>query len=305
VRRAAAAALFLAGCGSSSGSTTPPPPAPADARIAHDAAAPAPSYKAALRQGWDLAHAGDHAAAVVAFQAALAQRPDDPRALTELSWEALQADDLALAIRSADRAIAVATDPRLQAQAYYNLGRAAEARSDAVVAIDDYQRSLALRPNRTVAQRLAALTGRAPAVAEPARFAGPFADLAAFCAELGLPASDVGDPTLADDVWCSPTPVAVPGATTLPPGVDRVAVVRHADTTAEVTLDLAFQTAKGWWVLADFGTEDAWPRTGIEIAASHGAALDIVSTSGGKRFTTRCTHGSHGPTCAVPEEISR
>jgi hypothetical protein len=302
-----AVAVLLAACGSSSGA----PPhdagkrAPTPARALDAGVAPPPEYKKALKHGWDLAHAGDHAGAVAAFEGALWARPDDPRALTELSWEALQNGDLTVARRAADRAITVAKDPRLQAQAYYNRGRCAEASGDTAAAKADYQHSLALRANRTVTNRLEALGDASLTLETTSPLAGPFDDAAGFCAELGLPASDVGDPTLEDDVWCSVTPLEVPEVKTLPTGVDRIAVFRHAETTNGVSLDLALHTARGWWVLTDFGVEDAWPSTGITIVEATGAGVDLLSSTGGDNYRTYCTTAGKAPTCSGPWELPK
>jgi len=116
--------------------------------------------------------AKDFLAAAKSFKAALDARPDDPRALAELSWASFLAGDFAAAAQAAWSATYYTRDPRLQAMAYYNLGRAREALGAIADAEAAYAASLDLRDNPEVRTRLKHL---APALLAPHRLAGPFA----------------------------------------------------------------------------------------------------------------------------------
>ena len=130
------------------------------------------TYSQAMAEGARQMAAKDSRAAAASFQAALDARPDDPRALAELSWASFLARDFAAAAKAASRATYYTRDPRLQAMAYYNLGRASEALGATADAEAAYAASLDLRDNPEVRTRLKHL---APALLAPHRLAGPFA----------------------------------------------------------------------------------------------------------------------------------
>lgn len=111
-------------------------------------------------------------AATTSFRAALDARRDDSRALAELSWASFLAGDFAAAVQAASQATYYTRDPRLQAMAYYNLGRASEGLGATTDAEAAYAASLDLRENPEVRTRLKHL---APALLAPHRLAGPFA----------------------------------------------------------------------------------------------------------------------------------
>jgi tetratricopeptide (TPR) repeat protein len=98
---------------------------------------------------------------------ASALAPDDVTVLAELGWTALHAEDLETAKRVSDRALDLATDRPVRAQILYNLGRVAEAQKDPNAARELYEKSLALRPSKTVEERLAIVGGKAPAAPPP------------------------------------------------------------------------------------------------------------------------------------------
>ncbi len=133
------------------------------------------------------------AARVLGDAATLA--PDDVAVLSELGWAALHAGDLDLAERVSKRALDAASDPRNRAQTLYNLGRIAEARGAKTDASHLYEQSLALRPSKTVEERLAGVGGTAPAPAPPTHEVAcdkPFANTAALCACLAPTGSACG-----------------------------------------------------------------------------------------------------------------
>ncbi len=132
-----------------------------DKALAHFDADTAKTQVAAFRQhladGRKAVKAKDYAAGITAFEAALAIDANHPGTLGELGWAAYLSGDLTKAERWTQRAIAMATEDRTRGAVLYNLGRIHEDRGDRNEAALAYQRSLALRPNATVTQRLATL----------------------------------------------------------------------------------------------------------------------------------------------------
>lgn len=111
------------------------------------------AYRDALHTGRKLAAAGQWPKAADSFRAALAAVPDDPRALSELSWALFQAKDPG-ARAVAEQAVKVGRN-NVKAASLYNLGRILEAAGDAPGAANAYRESIVMRPNKTVAQHLA------------------------------------------------------------------------------------------------------------------------------------------------------
>jgi len=127
--------------------------------------APAPipgSYKVALDEGRAAGKAKRWAEAVVAFEAALAARDGDAAALSELAWASLQVGDAQRSLELAERAIAAATEPNPKAASHFNAARAAEALGDIARAKSHYEKSLELRPNDAIRDRLAKLAPTKP-----------------------------------------------------------------------------------------------------------------------------------------------
>jgi len=152
------------------GDKRPPPGAPPPVPVAittraavKPATVPAPtkearrSYRKQLAAGRKLATAQKWGEAVVAFEAALAAIPLDGRALSELAWAAFNAGDYAKARKAGIASVLAVTQPKAKASALYNLGRVEEATTHREQAAKLYQQSLALRPSKTVADRLAGL----------------------------------------------------------------------------------------------------------------------------------------------------
>lgn len=138
----------------------PPPPVP----VTREARA---EYKRRLLAGRKAAKAARWPQAITELEAALAAIPGDERALSELSWAALSAGDFERARIAGHLSVRAATDPAVKAASLYNLGRVEEATGHAAEAAARYRESLALRPNRTVEERLAGL-GAAGALADAA-----------------------------------------------------------------------------------------------------------------------------------------
>ena len=130
------------------------------------------AYSQAMAEGARQMAGKAFRAAATSFQAALDARPDDSRALAELSWASFLTNDFAGAARAAWRATYYTQNPRLQATAFYNLGRASEALGATADAEAAYAASLDLRDNPEVRARLKHL---ASALLAPHRLVGPFA----------------------------------------------------------------------------------------------------------------------------------
>jgi hypothetical protein len=162
----------------------------------------------------------DYAGAVKGFQGALAIAPDDPRALSELGWSALYAKDLDLAEASTKKALERATEAYLKASSHYNLGRIQEERGQRDEAIASYKRSLELKLNPVVKDRLAKLDAALAAAFEVlgvTNTKGPFVSVEAFCEDWkrrALPEKTRCEPKREGlgEAYKGPSSVAKPGA---------------------------------------------------------------------------------------------
>ena len=141
-------------------------------------------FRAAMDQATRAAKKGDHAAAMAAYDRALAIKPDDLGALTDQGWSAFQLRLYDRAEALSRRAISIGGSQRREAAAQYNLGRILEARGDRAGAAAAYLESLQQRPSRTVREQLATVDSAAAAAADPLKpieMLGPFARLVDFC----------------------------------------------------------------------------------------------------------------------------
>jgi tetratricopeptide (TPR) repeat protein len=141
-------------------------------------------FRAAMDQATRAAKKGDHAAAMAAYDRALAIKPDDQGALTDQGWSAFQLRLYDRAEALSRRAISVGGTERREAAAQYNLGRILEARGNRAGAAAAYLASLQARPTRTVREQLASIDPAAAADADPLKpieMQGPFARLFDFC----------------------------------------------------------------------------------------------------------------------------
>jgi tetratricopeptide (TPR) repeat protein len=117
---------------------------------------------AMLNEGRKLVQDGDAAGGIAKYEALLAIAPHYGPALGELGWVEFKAGKLDDANAHTLRAVSATEDPNKLGMLLYNLGRIAEERGQRDAAIGHYQASLALRPNDTVAKRLADLQAAAP-----------------------------------------------------------------------------------------------------------------------------------------------
>jgi hypothetical protein len=295
IRRLALPALIavLAAC-QRDADAPPPPPAPTSPSSPTRGEPPDAglTQEDRLRRGRELARAEDWEAAVAELETAFAANPSDGAVVTELGWALFRTGRLERAHAVMQPFVMSAAPGVQRAAALYNLGRVAEVRGEREVAATYYQSSLADREHQAVRRRLAAV---APATTfgdefRPRSTAGPFADLAAYCAPDG-PASGACQAVPSDDIG---------GATRLnaptPPWLDaRVLVVGWK-------CRLALRTARGWFV-ADLE---------MDCVSSHVAhinelaARDLLSSARGPEIELRATtHTFSNPSGWGPDDGAR
>lgn len=138
----------------SSMSSRPLPPtapaAPSEARPAATAEA-----KTKVSEGRRQTRAGEHAAAISTYDAAIALDPGLARAWSERGYAKLLAGDLVGARADLEHALPLDDGQVYQASIHYNLGLVAEREGDAAEAKAAFERSLELRDNETVRKALA------------------------------------------------------------------------------------------------------------------------------------------------------
>jgi tetratricopeptide (TPR) repeat protein len=250
------------------------------ASIALAEPAPAPAYDDAMEQGKALVAKKDAAGAMAAFRRALAAKPGDARALSELSAAALVAGDSAAARDAAEKSIAAAleTDNQLAAASYYNLGRAKEALGDTDGARRAYGSSLAMRENKETRSRWEKLHGGDPFLRHP--LAGPFVELEEFCG---------------DEQTCDPeTHVdASPGKLFLGPPFNGIARIKRSqrESDAYLSLSLALRTANRWWVLPDIGVTANRMEFGFTDVRMVGSRVVLYYETNAGRFDWDATEG--------------
>src|SRR5688572_23657031 len=124
-------------------------------------------FRAIMSEATRAAKKGKHAAAMAAYDRALAIKPDDQAALTDQGWSAFQLRAYERAEAITRRAITAEGTDRRTAAAQYNLGRVLEARGDRDGAIAAYVASLELRANRAVREQFAKVDPAAAAQMDP------------------------------------------------------------------------------------------------------------------------------------------
>ncbi len=290
------------------------------------------AYLAALDAGRKAHRAKDYAAAVAAFDAALALQPDDARPLAERGWARFQGGQLPEAEADARAALARTTDARLLGGTWYNLGRVLEAQAKPEDAASAYRTSLGFRPNDTVAKRLAGLPGgvRDPYTATPMR--GPYPTLDAWCAARVAAGRAEGPdaPAVVCDGGGGPLGESYDGPATAAGGpfqeVRVLAVARPlfddgpADGPGERSFALAVRTAAGWYTRDDIvaaynpgafgifqavnGDALAVENDRVRFAYTHNRhdsdlGLNEVQTDDDS-FVVVCAVGPQGPSCVDP-----
>jgi hypothetical protein len=135
----------------------PPPPENSKARVA---------YREAMTKGRKATDAKKYVVAIAGFDAALAAKPGDPRALAERGYaRLLEGKDLDAASRDLDLAVGATKDPKLLSMIWFNRGLVEEKRGKPDNARAAFQIANTLRPTAAAAAKLA---GKAacPAIVE-------------------------------------------------------------------------------------------------------------------------------------------
>lgn len=124
--------------------------------------APEPVRKAfwdAIQAGRKQTAAKDYAAAIASFDAALAQLPDHPRALSGRGYARLLAGELEVAEADLRRALAAPGTRKLESAIAFNLGLVAEQRGDAELARAQFGLANTLHPSKASQAKLSGGTG--------------------------------------------------------------------------------------------------------------------------------------------------
>jgi hypothetical protein len=116
--------------------------------------AQAKAYQGALARGRLATTREQYPEAIDAFTEALAASKDDPRAYSERGYAELRADRPDAADDDLQRAVGHFSDPKLEAQIWFNLGLVAEARGKADRARLAFARSFQLNPLKAAADKL-------------------------------------------------------------------------------------------------------------------------------------------------------
>ena len=130
-------------------------PAPPDAN--GPSAAQLAAAHSHMKAGWAAEKAKRWPEAVSEFESALAVTPSNSKALAELGFSAMFANELAKAKQADEQVVRLAKEPKLKAAALYNLGLALEKLGDRDGAQNALVQSIDLRPNATVSAELAKL----------------------------------------------------------------------------------------------------------------------------------------------------
>lgn len=113
------------------------------------------AFWAAIQDGRKQTAGKDYAAAVAQFDAALAQLPDHPRALSGRGYARLLAGELDAAEADLRKALAQPGTAKVEAAIEFNLGLVAEQRGDADEAKRRFAIANKLRPSKAAADKLA------------------------------------------------------------------------------------------------------------------------------------------------------
>ncbi len=163
------------------------------------------AFKKELRNGRSLGKKKQYAEAAAAFERALAIKPGDARASSELGWTALQLGEIERSIAASQASVEAASDRRLKAASLYNLGLALEKKQNRTGAIAAFRESFDQRPNQSVYKKLAALDATTAAdLVAPRPMPGPYPSLEAYCHEWLRKHPAVANERLGDGWACGP-----------------------------------------------------------------------------------------------------
>jgi tetratricopeptide (TPR) repeat protein len=239
-------------------------------------------FLTALDAGRVASKQGAYTEAIVKFREALEANPSNAATLGELGWAAFKAGDLTLAETSTEQALRHADTDSQRGMLLYNLGRVAEARGSNGVAIEHYRRSLALRDNDTVRERLKSLGGETIETKTMGltQVKGTFESLEAACRGLSGAAcfnAEYGEGG-AEACSCTPTLEATQFG-----GDVGLLIVQSTLGPSEKLWHPAFKTAKGWVVFEPaeweynpgaFGIFEEVERVSSEDIGSMGEGAD-------------------------------
>lgn len=244
----------------------------AQAAPASGAAEAAGKYEAAMATAKQRIAAKDYPAAVEALEAAVAARPDDATALSELSWASFLTGDYAAAEQAGDRATGVARTNDLKAMALFNLGHAQEARGKLRAAWTTYKLSLGYRKNADVKARLAGL-GAAMLTAHP--LLGPFATPDAFCrGRTGCEVEHAFDSHGNQDNEIDVLDLSNGAASAPFAGMARILSQPSSEYGGFPDMNVALQVGDKWYVLAGVG----------EAGDGHGGGHHLEARMVGRRL---------------------
>ena len=285
---------------------TAAPAAPATKQApASGAAEAAGKYEAAMATAKQRIAAKDYPAAVEALKAAVAARPDDATALSELSWASFLTGDYAAAEQAGERATEVAKTNDLKGMAFFNEGHAQEAQGKLRAAWIAYKYSLTYRKNADVKARLAGL-GAAMLTAHP--LLGPFATPDEFCrGRTGCEVEHAFDGNQDNGIDVRDLRN---GASNAPfTGMARILSQSSSEPDYFPDMNVALQVGGKWYVLADVGMAGAGHGGGHHLEARMvGRRLVIAWSQSIGRFshddeatTTVCGLAASGaPSCVGP-----
>lgn len=146
------------GSGSAVGHAVPKTTPPADAAVPEDPAVRA-AYRKGMRAGRKATDAKRYAAAIAGFDAALAAKPNDARALGERGYARLLAGtDLDAAMRDLDASAGGTKNQKHLSTIWFNRGLIHEKRGDAANATASFAIANLMRPTKAAAAKLAGKT---------------------------------------------------------------------------------------------------------------------------------------------------
>jgi hypothetical protein len=216
-------------------------------------AAETKNYNSALEEGRKLHVEKDYQGAIKAFEKALAAKPNDPQALSELGYAAYFDKNYSYALECTQKAIDNSTDKELRGAAYYNLALILEETGKKSKAIDALVTSYTERPNRVVREKLAKLDAAKAAQLDPAapkQMQGYYDDIDAWCL-VTRPITDINEEE--PPYNCRADEELTQGVLNIKPGTayKNIRFVYKSTSEmedAEKDYYIAIQTKKGWYV---------------------------------------------------------
>lgn len=156
---AGAAGAVGAGAGSNAGAGSAAAAGPGSAQQPPEDPKVREAYRLGLRKGRKETRAKRYQEAIAGFDAALAAKPNDARALGERGYaRLLEGADLDAAMRDFDLAASGTKDPQVLSEVWFNRGLVEEKRGSAANAIAAFTIANTLRPTKAAGAKLAGKT---------------------------------------------------------------------------------------------------------------------------------------------------